>query len=267
MPNIEPGPNSVCQQQLAVGMVALTMNSLRLLPFASADGSHNMAADEVLLQTALTGAASLRFYGWSQPTVSLGYFQSAQVRFESADLASLPFVRRPSGGAMLVHHHELTYALALPPGPSWQAGSSWPVRMHQIIATALRRLGVVTHSYEEVGTAPAKGALCFHQFAIGDLRIGGAKIAGSAQRRQHGALLQHGAILLAQSDRTPSLEGIAEQSGVSLTPEGLAQHVTAAFAATTGWAITPDLWTESELDSIERLVQERYARDTWNAKR
>src|SRR6516162_5517447 len=92
----------------------------RLLPYAVADGPHNMAADEVLLDAACAGLASLRFYGWFEPTVSLGYFQP-----HAARLPGLPYVRRPSGGLMLVHHHEITYALALPAGAPWQGGESW----------------------------------------------------------------------------------------------------------------------------------------------
>src|SRR5262245_26411902 len=89
---------------------------VRLLPYAVADGPHNMAADEALLGSAVAGTASLRFYGWSPPTLSLGYFQPEGVRRRDARLAGLPYVRRPSGGRTLVHDRELTYALALPPG-------------------------------------------------------------------------------------------------------------------------------------------------------
>ena len=74
------------------------MLSIRLLPFATADGAHNMAADEVLLESAVAGVASLRFYTWTPATVSLGYFQPVRVRDDDARLAALPFVRRPSGG-------------------------------------------------------------------------------------------------------------------------------------------------------------------------
>src|SRR5947207_4428455 len=100
-----------------------------------------MAADEALLQSALAGKPSLRLYGWSEPTVSLGYFQPEAVRREDPRLAQLPYVRRPSGGGTLVHHHEVTYALALPPGPNWQSGAGkhlqfWLWRMHEIIAAA-----------------------------------------------------------------------------------------------------------------------------------
>ena len=54
------------------------MPPIRLMPFAAADGAANMAADEALLETASDrGLASLRFYTWTEPTLSLGYFQPA----------------------------------------------------------------------------------------------------------------------------------------------------------------------------------------------
>ena len=58
-------------------MDALT---IRLMPNETADGPHHMAADEVLLGQAAQGIASLRFYTWSQATLSLGYFQPAAIR-------------------------------------------------------------------------------------------------------------------------------------------------------------------------------------------
>src|SRR5947209_7466749 len=76
--------------------VEARMNTVRLLPFAAADGPRNMAADEVLLEAAVGGGASLRFYGWSEPTLSLGYFQPQSVRLSDPRLAGLPWVRRPT---------------------------------------------------------------------------------------------------------------------------------------------------------------------------
>src|SRR5262249_51509935 len=102
----------------------------RLLPFQTASGAWNMAADDALLESAAGGIASLRFYTFETPTLSLGYFQNAAHARSLPQLAGLPWVRRPSGGAALVHHHELTYALALPPGLRWQ--SSWIPRFHTI---------------------------------------------------------------------------------------------------------------------------------------
>src|SRR5439155_15507407 len=134
----------------------------RLLPFGVADGAANMAADEALVRTAATGVASLRFYAWTTATVSLGYFQPGAIRLSDTHLAPLPWVRRPSGGATLVHHRELTYGLTLPPGAPWQAGGSWMPRMHRIIAAALAQLGIAGHVELAVGPTVRHGdALCF----------------------------------------------------------------------------------------------------------
>src|SRR5947208_968494 len=106
----------------------------RLLPFVTAAGAWQMAADEVMLEAAVEGVTSFRVYRWSEATLSLGYFQSAAARLADPLLASLPYVRRASGGAALVHDRELTYALALPTGASWQPrGESWVRRMHTIL--------------------------------------------------------------------------------------------------------------------------------------
>src|SRR5437763_9600743 len=199
----------------------MAVPTCRLLPFATADGSRQMAADEVLLAAATEGVASLRFYAWDPPTLSLGYFQRADERLTDPRLEALPFVRRASGGGALVHHHEVTYALALPPGPPWQSGEPWPCRMHHVIQEAVAELG---------GAATARGCgeergvgefLCFRHQTPGDLLVGTCKVVGSAQRRQRGAILQHGGILLAASEYAPQLPGLRELAGLNLAAVAL----------------------------------------------
>lgn len=225
-----------------------------------------MAADEALLQTATTGIASLRFYGWSEPTVSLGYFQPERVRLEDPKVAALPFVRRPSGGATLVHHHELTYCLALPPGP-WQRGESWLTRMHRIIAAALWDLGIHTQMHEGEAQRHGGSFLCFRQFTAGDLLIDSAKVVGSAQRKQRGALLQHGAILLARSPHTPELPGVLELSGVALTTSQTITALLHAFMALLKVRVIEDTWTTKEQRACAMMLAARYSRDSWNRRR
>ena len=240
---------------------------LRILPFVSADGPHNMAADEVLLESGQTDNASLRFYGWSTATVSLGYFQAEKARRGDEQLANLPFVRRPTGGGALVHHHELTYALALPPGSPWQGRGheSWLCRIHIIIADALKELGVrpETVSKEE----PARNLLCFHHLTPGDLVLGGGKVVGSAQRKQRGALLQHGSILLPASPYAPTLPGIRELTGRTVSNSELSSALHKAFTAKTGWTLKAGDWTLTEQGRIEDLVRSKYGQAAWNQKR
>src|SRR4051812_35035035 len=122
--------------------------TVRLLRLESLPGPANMAADEAMLLAAAAGTASLRFYTWAEPTLSLGYFQPAAARGSDPRLTELPWVRRASGGAALVHHHEVTYALALPPGRPWQVpgGESWACRFHHVVTRALTPFGAATRA-------------------------------------------------------------------------------------------------------------------------
>lgn len=244
--------------------------SARLLPFAVADGPHNMAADEVLLEAAVHGVASLRFYGWSPATLSLGYFQPAACRQVDVNLASLPFVRRPSGGMTLIHDRELTYALAIPAGPPWQTsasrGADWPATMHRIIAQALRSLGVLA-DLADSDASPDPGPLCFRHITGDDLLIDNQKIVGSAQRRQREALLQHGAILLEASPHAKILPGIRELSGRIVPPAALQQAIARSFTQETGWELTAGAWTAAERRRRDDLVRTRYTQASWNEKR
>jgi lipoate-protein ligase A len=236
---------------------------VRLLPFESLPGPANMAADEVMLEAAEAGVASLRFYGWSGPTLSLGYFQPSAER-----LAGLPWVRRMTGGAALVHHHEVTYALALPAERPWQtAGESWVCRFHHLIADALARAGAATRAVvcgEEKKLGPV---LCFLHQTPGDLLAASAKVVGSAQRKRKGALLQHGGILLARSELAPQLPGLAELTGVRFTPGDVAKIVAERFAADTDWELERSKWSAAEKARQISLMSEKYARPEWNEKR
>jgi lipoate-protein ligase A len=252
---------------MSYGAQTPTPLACRLLPFAIANGTANMAADEVLLESAVTGLASLRFYGWSEPTLTLGYFQKEALRLEDPLLRELPYVRRPTGGATLIHDHEVTYALALPAGTPWHKSESWLVRMHRILANALRKLGVDCRICTAEERASPVEPLCFKHFTPGDLLIGQNKIVGSAQRRQRGVLLQHGAMLLNQSVHSPSLPGVFELSQRRLEPNEVIAAVAAEFVKDTTYIMAADNWTASEQERAEELVASKYGQDWWNRKR
>jgi lipoate-protein ligase A len=238
----------------------------RLYPLDTAAGAWQMAADEVLLEEAATGRASLRLYVWSEATLSLGYFQSAASSRSDSRLARLPLVRRASGGEALVHHREVTYALALPAGPPWQpAGQPWIPRMHTLIRQALADLGVETRACTE--EKKLGEVLCFLHHTPSDLLVGSNKVVGSAQRKQRGAILQHGGILLAQSPHTPALPGIAELSGKTLSPADLADAIQRQVKGSLGWWLVPAEWSEEQQGRIEELIHIRYAYAGWSLKR
>ena len=240
--------------------------SCRLLPDADADGPANMADDEVLLRSAASGQPTLRFYGWTEATLSLGYFQPAARRLKDPLLRDLPFVRRPTGGDALVHHHELTYCLAVPAEQARRSAAPW-LAMHEILATALAEFSVDAHPHVACGEDSFSGFLCFEHFTPGDLIVNGAKVVGSARRKQRDAVLQHGSILLARSPFTPSLSGIRELTGVNLDVSGLRVAIVHHLERRSGWQVEAGAWTEEEQRARVALAAERYATDAWNCKR
>ncbi|MBX9680451.1 MAG: lipoate--protein ligase family protein [Gemmataceae bacterium] len=226
-----------------------------------------MASDEAMADAAANGLTSLRFYGWSAATVSLGYFQHAAVREADPSLAPLPWVRRPSGGATLVHHHELTYALALPAVIAGRDISSWIRRAHGWIADSLNTL-IGRPLVESVADQRILGSvLCFQKQTVGDLTLAGFKIVGSAQRKHRGALVQHGSILLRQSEHAPLLPGIRELARVELAAEEAVDELLRRWPLLASIPLSLGTWSHDEETTIAHLRAEKYASDRWNFKR
>lgn len=233
------------------------MPPIRLLPFECFDGATNMAADEALFESAERGVASLRFYTWSEPTLSLGYFQPAAV----AAPFGLPWVRRSTGGDAIVHHHELTYCLTLPGAKEWRSPEPWTCRFHHLVRDVLDEDGIESRAVMCGEEKRLGEVLCFLHQTAGDLLIRGSKVAGSAQRKRHGALLQHGSILLNRSRFAQMLEGINELGRASLTPAQLAPRLAVTFK------VEPDDWTELERERTAAIRAEKCANPEWNRKR
>src|SRR5207253_4791215 len=139
---------------------------------------------------------------------------------------------------------------ALPPGPPWQSSRPkvlpWLCRMHSIIERSLRQFGVELAGATCDRKPQQANALCFHHVTAGDLLAGDVKVVGSAQRKQRGALLQHGAILLGASPFTPSLPGIRELTGQLVAVPTLQDAIVAAWQAETGWQPVLQDWSIKE---------------------
>lgn len=181
------------------------MNEILVWMDGPADGPTNMATDEVLASEAVRCNRPLvRFYGWTSTTFSLGGFQPLAQACAEPSIASLPWVRRPSGGGGILHGSDLTYAVAVPRGHAWGARPEILYdAFHEALAQALTMRGVPATLH--AGHGPEAGdehkLFCFERRARGDLVVPGPtddghKILGSAQRRLRAAVLQHGSVLL-----------------------------------------------------------------------
>lgn len=198
----------------------------QLFVHGSAPGPFNMGVDEVLLASAIeTGRASLRFYGWQGPWLSLGYGQSFDDERRAAlERAGVGWVRRVTGGRAVLHGRDLTYSIAAPESalaPGLRA--SYGVVADALLA-ALASLGVSATRSPAASRAPASSVFdCFERPAADEICLGGRKLSGSAQRRVGGALLQHGSIRLGP-DPAAAVAAVAPGSaglgGTSLAEEG-----------------------------------------------
>jgi lipoate-protein ligase A len=163
---------------------------------AGIDAAGQMAADETLLDAVAAGASpTLRLYRWVPPALSLGRFQpDADVDVDTCARLGVDVVRRPTGGQGLLHGGDITYAVVMPL-PAGTAGAIDAVYrwIADALIAGLRRVGVAAAVARHDGPA---GPVCFAGQQGADLRVGERKVCGSAQVRRHGAVLQHGSILL-----------------------------------------------------------------------
>lgn len=193
-------------------------------------GAENMSIDEGLLLRAVDGRSAIRFYRWSAPTISLGHFQQAPAAL-AGSLAGLPVVRRLSGGGAILHDRELTYSCALPAGhPLCGAPARLYEAAHAAIIETLREDFGIESRLRGAGLPGDDAFLCYARGDARDIVIGNRKIVGSAQRRRRGAVLQHGSILLAASDRAPQFPGLWELTGKLLTAGDLSERLAERFA-------------------------------------
>jgi len=164
-----------------------------LLQSGPGEAAFNMALDEALLHSApRLGQPALRFYGWTEPAASFGYFQKHAVIERLTSLR--PLVRRPTGGGLVLHDADWTYSLVFPPTHFWyQLSATNSYRgVHEWIRAALARLGVAA----ELAPACRKTlpGQCFQGHEMYDLLHSGQKIAGAAQRRTRDGLLIQGSL-------------------------------------------------------------------------
>ncbi|OYD09997.1 octanoyltransferase [Paludifilum halophilum] len=275
-------------------------NQWRLLHTGLKNSAENMAIDEAILVAHSEGKVppTIRFYGWDPSTLSIGYFQKVrkEVDMDRLQERGLGFVRRPTGGRAVLHDQEVTYSVIV--AEDYPDMPTSVTQSYRVISTGLlegfRRLNlkaemVPMESEEEKARYASMGsAACFDSPSNYELVVEGRKVAGSAQTRQKGVILQHGSILLDLDVellfdvlRFPS-ERVKErmkrgflQKAVAInqlreTPVAVEEAVDAfthGFAKGMGIRLVSGELTSYEEELAERLVQERYGTEAWNLKK
>lgn len=241
-----------------------------------------MALDHALARERSGDEAVLRLYEWDRPTVSFGRNEPARGLYdtEGARREGVAFVRRPTGGRVVLHDRELTYAVAAPLR-AWGGLRAAYRAINGALVTGLRAIGarVDLAGRPGGGEAPLSAGPCFQRPAEGEVVIGGRKLVGSAQVRIEGSLLQHGSVIVAGSQDVLARIGpeaateagarpasIQELLGRTPSREKLEESLLEGFRRALGgeWRVG-DL--RDEESRATAALEDRYASRDWTWRR
>ncbi len=243
----------------------------RLILDEPAPGTWNMAVDEVLLEAAARiGRTSLRFYFWSQPTLSLGYFQRFENRHGHASSADCAIVRRATGGGAVLHDREITYSICRPATSRDRGGAQTLYdSIHLALVETLDAFGVTASLCAKPHRRKVRDEpfLCFERRTAGDVLLGSAKVAGSAQRRHRGAVLQHGSVLLHTSRFAPELPGICDLATREIVASQVVETWTTRIAKWLKVSFDRCALSNDELAAAQSVERAKFGHVRWTQKK
>ena len=261
----------------------------RLLDSGTGPGSYNLALDEAVFRLAREGKSppTVRFYAWSPPAVSVGYFQrwERQIDPEACRRQGVGVYRRITGGRAVLHRDEITYSVVCADaGELFGQGLQSSCRtIASALAEGVRLLGVEAElappSSGKDSRRAARNPSCFAASSGHELGAGGRKLAGSAQKREGDDFLQHGSILVSRHDeefrsllRSSANSSAADFGMTSLEellgrrpawPE-LAAALAEGFLRILGVPLEEGEPTGEERNLAEELEKSRYLSPDWN---
>ncbi len=270
------------------------MRQWRLIYDKPAIGKWNMAVDETIMEAVGAGQvpATLRFYGWAPPCLSIGYGQRcADVDLDQTRRLGWDVVRRPTGGRAILHTDEMTYSLSLAADDDLAAGTV--VESYQRISTALLTglTGLGTQPEADKRAERVEiGAVCFETPSHYEITVNGRKLVGSAQLRRRNAILQHGSLPLsgdiaricsgltfaddeslaaAQQQVRERAITLEEALGRRVDWAEAAEHIVWGFeqAFEVDFAQYEHYLTEPEYARATQLMTEVYGADEWTQRR
>jgi lipoate-protein ligase A len=234
---------------------------LEVLPERTGGAAENMATDFLLLQRyPREGSVRYRHYGWRSAAFTFGYSQKiAFVRSQLPAGGPFDLCRRPTGGGLVDHREDWTYAVVIPRGhPLEEASATLSYRaIHEALAGALKEVGtpVALKSTSEPATGSEPGGpagVCFERAEMFDVVHAGtgAKIAGGAQKRNKRGLLFQGSIWKPAA------------GGDGIDWDAMGNAFVGRLASSLNVEAAPSPWPEFNEEEAEGLV-EQYSSPEW----
>ena len=261
----------------------------RLLNMGANPAAMNMAIDEsILLAQKRQPNPTLRFYEWSSPAFSFGYFQdiTSEVDVEACRVDGIELVKRMTGGGTVVHGWELTYTLVLPRDAAGMDISDAYQRIGRSLVKAFQKLGVPAqcHAVDSDScsavrnrTYQVEANICLTNPAEYDVMSDDKKLAGVSVRRNRDGIMFQGYIslgmpppsILDRVSKDPEVQqSVREQStainidGRFITRDALIQAVRETFEI--GIAFNAGELSMMERAQAETLSKTKYATAAWN---
>jgi len=235
---------------------------------------------------------TVRFYQWSKPTITLGYFQSykKEVDSEKSKELGVDIVRRLTGGRAVLHHRELTYSLISPANNPVLRGTVLQTYLviSQGLVKGLKELGVqaeISDGKKHYGSATAA---CFDSPSRYEITVLGKKLVGSAQTRHGNCILQHGSVIIkteadllfsclnfdneqarekAKCSFVSKATSLSEVLGHPPEFREIAGVLAKSFTTELGINLIPQQLSDTEQEEAHDLDLAKYRTDDWNIRR
>jgi lipoate-protein ligase A len=276
----------------------------RLIKDSYHTGFMNMAVDEAIMIVHRKGLVppTIRFYQWSPPAVSLGYFQDLkkEINVKVCQDIGIDIVRRPTGGKAVLHDQELTYSFIIKEND--------PLVNDSILETYKKISGGIIRGLSYLGIKAElvllRGKLennllgrsdkarihhldfksiCFSIPSQYEVQVEGKKIVGSAQVRKGGVVLQHGSLLIKlEKDKLfsvfnfPSVQireklkskfkatSLEEILKRKISFSELSQILPRGFEEEFGVRLIESRLTSQEEKTYKNLLENKYSTYEWN---
>jgi len=269
------------------------MQKWRLVIDEPLSGAMNMAVDEAIMLAVSRGTTepTVRFYQWSVPTITLGYFQSFDKEVDSDRCSKLgvDVVRRLTGGRAVLHHHELTYSVVVPENNRVVKGTVLQtyLTISRGLVSGLRKLGIPAEISDGKKVYESSAA-CFDSPSRYEITAMGKKLIGSAQTRRGNCILQHGSVVIEdtadllisclkfkdeQSRQKAARSFVSNATSLASvlgSPPGfrnIAEFLTKSFSSEMGVSLIPQQLSDAEITEARDLCRAKYDIDEWNLRR
>jgi len=255
----------------------MKLKKWRLIDTGIASAQYNMAVDEALLYSFKEyDLPILRLYRW-ESSISLGRFSNLlqSIDLKTLQKQNLSFVRRMTGGGILVHGGDLSYSLILPRKYLKDTGVKESYRyLCGFLINLYAKLGLSADFASNLKLPTSKSNICMSANEPYDIIIDGKKIGGNAQRYSKEVLFQHGSIPMSLDNtcfkniflEESALEDVTtlEKIGTLVTYEELQTFLLEAFIDTFNVRLIKDDLNPSQIQRVEKLLEQKYTNKRWN---